>query len=184
MISKNGVRILTPMEFDKLSRAITKYDYKILLSIALYTGMRYVELRRLQRHPEWFLKDRNCIHLPKEAMKKKKRKMQDRYVYLVPASLNYLDMFFKIRKLPRIQQWNNLLKNWAFKANLGSEGISAKITRKTWESWLAISNKDKIEMVCMNQGHTQFIAIKHYLNLPFTDEEKQQICNRTAGWMI
>jgi integrase len=183
MIEKNGVRILTPFEFDRLLNAITKQDYKILLNVALYTGARYVELQRLQKHPEWLKMDRRCIYFPREAQRKKKRKLKDRYVYLTSAALNYIPLFFKIRKLPLIQQWNQLLKAWAEKAGIGGDGISAKTTRKTWESWLAVSYPDRLDHVCMNQGHTNLIAMRHYLQLPFTDDEKREIKNRTVGWM-
>lgn len=182
MIEKNGVRILTPSEFDRLHDAITKQDYKIMLNVALYTGMRYVELQRFQKNPEWLMKDRRCIYLPKQGQKKNKRKLRDRYVYLSTLVLNYIDLFFKIRKMPATQQWNLLLKSWVEKAGIGGN-ISAKTTRKTWESWLAISYPNRLDQICMNQGHTNLTAVRHYLQLPFSEEEIREIKNRTAGWM-
>jgi len=183
VIVKNGVRILTPYEFDRLYGAVKKWDYQVLLNVALYTGMRYVELQRLQKHREWFNPVRRCIYLPKEAQRKKKRKFADRYVHLTPSAMHYIPMFFKIRKLPKIQQWNKWLKWWAERSGIGKEGVSAKTTRKTWESWLVISYPDKVAQICMNQGHTDTTAIQHYIQLPFSEEERREIKIRTAGWM-
>lgn len=182
-ILKNGIRILTPREFDALHTAITKPDYKTLLTSALNTGMRYVELQRLQSRQEWLDPDRRCIHLPKEASRKKRRTMPDRYVYLCPPIVLQMQLFFKVRLLPRIQQWNTLLARWAIGAGIGKEGVSSKMTRKTWECWLAVSYPDRLAQIAMNQGHTQLVALQHYLQMPFDAQEKVEIRNRTAGWM-
>jgi len=182
-IIKEGVRVLTPAEFDAIQNVIKKQDFKIILNVALYTGMRYVELQRFQQHKEWLKADRRCIYLPREASRKKRRTLRDRYVYLTPQGLSFVQLFFKVRKMPSIQHWNIRLKQWAEKAGIGTEGISAKTTRKTWESWLAVSYPDKLDLIAMNQGHTNLTALRHYLQLPFTDEEKAEIKNRTAGWM-
>ncbi len=39
-----------------------------------------------------------------------------------------------------------------------------------------------IVLVAMNMGHTNLTAMQHYLNIPFTKEEIEQIKVRTVGW--
>ncbi len=35
----------------------------------------------------------------------------------------------------------------------------------------------------MSQGHTEMVSMRHYLNLPFTREEMEEIRIRTDGWI-
>ena len=184
MILKEGVRILTPQEYDAIRDSAKRYYHQVMLDAALYTGMRYVELQRFQNHPEWFQKDRRAIYLPPEAQQKKERKFKDRYVYLSNVGMYAVQYFLSLKeRLPSIQAWNKNLKRWAEKAGLDLTGISAKTTRKTWESWLVTSFPDKIPLICMNQGHTEVTSMNHYQQLPFTNAEKEEIRVRTAGWM-
>ena len=184
MILKEGIRILTPREYDALKDAARKHYHQIMLDAALYTGMRYIELQRFQKHLEWFQKERRAIYLPPEAQLKKERKFKDRYVYLSNIGMYAVQYFLTLKeKLPSIQAWNKNLKRWAVKVGLDSNGISAKTLRKTWESWLVVSFPDKIPLICMNQGHTEITSMRHYQQLPFTKTEKEEIRERTAGWM-
>ncbi|MBO8183148.1 MAG: site-specific integrase [Archaeoglobus sp.] len=184
MILKEGVRILTPQEYDALRDAANKHYHQIMLDAALYTGMRYVELKRFQEHPEWFHKERRAIYLPPEAQLKKERKFKDRYVYLSNVGMYAIQYFLALKeRLPSIQAWDKNLKRWAAKAGLDPAGISAKTMRKTWESWLVVSFPDKVPLICMNQGHTEITSMNHYMQLPFSKAEREEIKERTAGWM-
>ena len=184
MILKKGIRILTPQEYDMLRDGAMEQHHQIMLDTALFTGMRYVELKRFQRHPEWFNKQRRTIYLPPEAQQKKKRKFKDRYVYLSNMGMYAVQLFLSLKeRLPSIQAWDENLRRWAEKSGLNPEGISAKTCRKTWESWLVVSYPDKIPLICMNQGHSELTAMAHYQQLPFTKEEKEEIKARTSGWM-
>ena len=51
-IIKGGVRILRPSEY-KMIRESVKRDKQILLDCVLLTGMRYEELLRLRKNPDW-----------------------------------------------------------------------------------------------------------------------------------
>ncbi|RLI79125.1 site-specific integrase [Archaeoglobales archaeon] len=184
VILKKGVRILTPNEYEKLRDGAKKQHHQIMLDMALFSGMRYVELKRFQEHPEWLNKQRKTIYLPPDAQQKKKRKFKDRYVYLSNMGMYAVQLFLSLKeKLPSIQAWDENLKRWAEKSGLDPTGISAKTTRKTWESWLVVSYPDKIPLICMNQGHSELTAMAHYQQLPFTREEKEEIKVRTSGWM-
>ncbi len=184
-IIKNGVRILRPREYDTLIDTIfrkdLKYGYREIINALLYTGMRYVELQRFQKHPEWFDKKTRSIYLPPEASRKKKRTMRERYVYLSTQGITHIENFILyVDKMPDRIILNNMLSFWGKKAELGR--ISVKTFRKTWESWLVVSYPNAIPLIAMSQGHTMITAMNHYLNLPFTDEDIEEIKVRTAGW--
>ena len=184
-IIKNGVRILRPREYDTLLDTIfrkdLKYRYREILNALLYTGMRYVELQRFQKHPEWFDKKTRSIYLPPEASRKKKRTMKERYVYLSTQGITHVENFILYAdSTPDRIVLNNMLNFWGNKAGLGR--ISVKTFRKTWESWLVVSYPNALALIAMSQGHTTFTAMNHYLNLPFTDEDIEEIKVRTAGW--
>ena len=78
-ILRNGVRILRPSEVRLIVNEI-KPDYQIMFKTLLLTGMRYVEAKRFQNHPEWFEGD--FINLPNSAMLKQKAKMSERSIRL------------------------------------------------------------------------------------------------------
>ncbi len=191
-IIKAGTRILRPAEYDALldqiKRLKTKYKYREIANALLYTGMRWVELERFHTHDtdpknreKWFDRRAMVIYLPREASRKKKRTMPDRYVYLSSQGITHVENFLRyVDKLPGRVSLNNLLALWGKKANLGR--ISVKTFRKTWESWLVAAYPNLIPLIAMSQGHTEITAMRHYLNLPFTKEDLEEIKIRTAGW--
>jgi len=182
-ILKGGVRILRPSEYELLRSAIPKLYLQVILDTALFTGMRWVELQRFQRHPEWYSAD-GYIYLPKEASRKKKRIMKDRYVYLSARGKTAVDFFLRLKKrVPSRRAWNENLKRWAEKAEINPEGLCAKTTRKTWESWLMTAYPDRAVLIAMNQGHTELVSMEHYLNLPFSRDDIEKIKEYTYGWM-
>lgn len=92
----NNVRILRPDECKHLVNCIPKHNYQIMFKALLYSGARYVELKRFHKHHEWF--DGDFIHLPKFAMKKKKRKQLERWVRLNPAGKEIIKSFLQIKQ--------------------------------------------------------------------------------------
>ena len=186
-IIKNGVRILRPAEYDMLLDTIYrrrgKYRYREIINALLYTGMRYIELQRFREHPEWFDKKTRSIYLPPEASKKRKRTMRERYVYLSTQGIIHVENFILyVEDMPDRVTLNNTLRYWGKKSGLGEKGISVKTFRKTWESWLVVSYPTALPLIAMSQGHTLITAMQHYLNLPFTKEDIEEIKIRTAGW--
>jgi integrase len=186
-IIKNGIRIFRPSEYDSLLEAIyrkkAKYHYREILNALLYTGMRYVELERFHSHPEWFDKKAKAIFLPAEASRKKKRTMRERWVYLSTEGVIHTENFILyVDQLPRRETLDNTLRIWGRNSGLGEKGIYVKSFRKTWESWLVVSYPTALPLIAMSQGHTLFTAMNHYLNIPFTKEDIEEIKIRTAGW--
>ena len=182
-ILKGGVRILRPQEYENLRMAIPKMEHQIILDSLLFTGMRYVELERFSAHAKWYDPQGGYIYLPPEASKKRKRKMRERYVYLSSRGKAIIPLFLKLKGgLPSRTAWNEDMRRWGEYAGIGTEGLCAKTTRKTWESWLMVSYPDKALLIAMSQGHTQITALNHYLNLPFSKEERERIKSYTDGW--
>ena len=182
-ILKGGVRILRPREYEALREAIPKMHHQIILDTALFTGMRWVELQRFKNHPEWYDPNTGTIYLPPEASRKKKRTLKERYVYLSSRGKAIIPLFLKMKEdLPSRIAWNENLKRWGAKAGIGSIGLCAKTTRKTWESWLITSFPERSILIAMSQGHTEITAMKHYLNLPFTEEDIRKIKEYTSGF--
>jgi len=182
-ILKSGVRILRPDEYEALRNAIKSMEHQIILDTALLTGMRWVELERFKKHPEWYDPKGGYIYLPKEASRKKKRTLKERYVYLSSRGKAIVPLFLKIdRSIPSRITWNENLKRWAKYVGIDPIGLSAKSTRKTWESWLVATYPERILLISMSQGHTAITAMNHYLNLPFDEDTKRKIKEYTAGW--
>ena len=176
-IIKENVRILRPTECTQLINAISKNDHRIMFKALLYSGCRYAELKRLKSNPEWF--DGNFIYLP--SLKKKCRQAQ-RWVRLNPVGRTIIDIYLHSKsELPHIIGWNENLKRWAEKS-IGSNSISAKTTRKTWESWLFYYYGNRVE-IYQSQGHTLKVSMEHYLNLPFIESEKQEMKPFVEGWL-
>ena len=187
-IIKGRIRILRPYEYDSLLDAIyrknTKHRYREILNALLFTGMRYVEFQRFMKNKDWFDKKTRSIYLPPEASRKKKRTMKERYVYLSTQGLIHVENFvLYVEQMPDRVSLNNIIRYWGKKAGLGDTGQSVKTFRKTWESWLVVSYPNYLPHIAMSQGHTLITAINHYLNLPFTKEDVEEIKLRTAGWL-
>ena len=179
-IIKSRVRILRPNEYEQLRLNIS-LEKQTQLDVLLLGGMRYVEAQRLQKNPEWF--DGNFIHLPEGAQKKKKRKQRERWIRLNPLAKAKIPYFFEGKLLPNINSWNFWLKRVGEKSGIGSKGLSAKTTRKTWESWLAFYYPSQISLIFLSQGHTDLVSLQHYLNMPFLESDKVEMKNWVEGWI-
>ena len=174
---------MRPEEYEALRETIPKMEHQIILDSLLFTGMRYVELERFYAHAKWYEPQGGYIYLPPEASKKRKRKMKERYVYLSSRGKAIIPLFLKLKKeLPSRIAWNEDMRRWGEKAGIDVKGLSAKTTRKTWESWLMVSYPEKALIIAMSQGHTTITALNHYLNLPFSKEDVERIKSYTDGW--
>ena len=127
-ILKGKVRILRPSEY-KVIRESVKRDKQILLDSLLLTGMRYEELLRLRKNPDWL--SGKFIYLTDWAEKKAKRKQKQRTVNLSIMGRSVLPQFFEV-KIPS----RSAFDKWLHYNFLLVEGLSAKSFRKTYGSWL------------------------------------------------
>ena len=179
IVTKSGTRILRPSEFKALINAVDKIENKENLEALLYTGARYSELLVLQNEPKLF--KGNAIKMPAV---KKKRTHNERYIRLNPQGIRAIEYFLRHeRQLPAYQGWDVNLKRWALKAEIDPQGITVKTTRKTFESWLVTKYPRSLEYVFLSQGHNQMTALRFYLMLPFTDQDKIEMEAYTSGWI-
>lgn len=181
-IMKGGVRILRPQEFRLIVEPL-KSDYQIMLKTLLLTGMRYVEARRFQNHPEWY--DGDFVNLPHGSMLKKKAKMSERSIRLNSLGKTLVPLFLNLdRKLPSRSAWRGDLRRWASNVGLKPDGLCAKTTRKTWESWLIFYfGENRIMLIMNSQGHDRTTSISHYQGMPFTEKDKIDMKEYVEGWI-
>jgi hypothetical protein len=178
-IIKSGTRILRPSEYEILRNSL-KSKYQDKLDGLLLTGMRYVEAKRFLEHPEWY--DGTFIHLPEFAQKKAKRKQLERWIRLSDLGRMIIPRFLKC-KLPSRTAWNQNMRRWGKNAGIGDEGMCAKTTRKTYESWLCFYFPEQIHKVFGSQGHDDITSLQHYLSMPFVDEDKKLMRKWVEGWI-
>jgi integrase len=91
--------------------------------------------------------------------------------------------FFSSRKPPVESVWNRDLRKWAEIAGVNPYGISAKTTRKTLESWMIAGGMVE-STVCLRQGHTNLVSMKHYQELAFADDELRDIKKQLTAWNL
>jgi len=182
-ILKSKSRILRPIECRALIDAIPKPEHKTLFEVCLYTGCRICEIRALKECPEWF--DGRFIKLcVGEAVHKHKIVNKDRWVRLNPVGRMAVRAYLMLdMNLPSNVTWRLNLRRWARYADISEDGLSAKCLRKTWESWLAFYYPDRVLEIIMSQGHTEKICVQHYLNLPFTEDDRKQMTEFVDGWI-
>jgi len=174
---KSQVRILRPAEYEVI-RKVVKPDQAIMLDGLLLTGMRYVEARRFQQHPEWL--ERTFIHVPSL---KVKAKQKERWIRLSSYAQQVIPLFLKGTKLSGKATFDKNLKRWAQKAGIDPIGLCAKTTRKTMESWLVFYYPDRIVNIMQSQGHDTLTSLEHYLNLPFDNVDKEAMKKWLDGWI-
>lgn len=182
-ILKNNVRILRPIEFKAILNEIKKPHHRVMLQTLMFTGMRYIEVKRLKEHPRWF--DGNFIKICfGKGIKKQQIRNKERWVRLnnlgkmvVPY---YLDL---LKPLPTNQTWRENMRRWGEAADLDPVGLCPKTTRKTWESWLVYFYPGRLLNIIQSQGHTSEIAMEHYLNCPFTETDVLQMKEYVSGWI-
>ncbi|MCX6682147.1 MAG: hypothetical protein NTY71_04085 [Methanoregula sp.] len=186
IIIKQGARILTPDEYEAL-RSHLNPKHRLIFDAMLFSGMRGAEFWRFFQHPEWFNEKRGYIHLPKSAVLKKKAGQREREIMLSNIGSRSIRDFVgavrnkEIKYISRFA-WFFDLKRAARKAGIGDEGITPKLTRKTWVSWLMACFPDDGLRISSSLGHSVDILQKHYLSVVFSDQEKQKIRMYVSGW--
>lgn len=179
LILKGRTRILRPSEVRAIVNAIPKNEYKDKFEALLYSGARYSEMKYLFNHPRCLLT--NTIKMPSF---KKRARFQERYIKLNSPGIRAVSYFLRSKKnLPSYVTWKENLERWAKLANVDPKGIGPKTTRKTWESWLVTQFSNQLEHIFLSQGHTQMVALKYYLMIPFTEEDKEDMKFYTDGWI-
>jgi len=187
----NGSRVLTPGEVTLIREVISKPSNRALFDLMIYSGLRLEEVRQLVEHPEIFNEERKSILI---RSKKVKATQKTRNVILSDKGVDAVKAFIQSPKMPSSSSaWQMNLIRWSRQAGLSPlpdrsgeagnvYGINVRTSRKTWESWLVTAYPNRAVEIAMSQGHTESVAIKHYLNCNFTREEKDSILNEVMGW--
>lgn len=186
----NGSRVLTPHEVYALRSVISKPSLLALFNLLLYSGMRLSEVRQLVENPGLFDEERKTILI---VSGKAKATQRDRNILLNEKGLQAVREFLKNPVYPQSPfAWQKNLIRWCRAAHLeelqivehesNRYGVTVRSTRKTWESWLMTCHEDKAVRIALSQGHKESTQIGHYLNLLFTDEEYNQICEEVSDW--
>ena len=176
---KFEVRILRPVEFEKLRDAMDPDTRKICTALLL-TGMRYAGLKRLRENSDWL--DGKFVHLPRESMLKVKAKQRERAMRLSDMGKTLVpDLFQSSFPLPKLPALGMKLRRLSKRILEGSP-VNNKTFRKTWESWLVFYYPDKSLQIALSQGHTTTTQYEHYLNIPFADEDRREMRKWVEGW--
>jgi len=145
----------------------------------------------LVEHPEIFDEERRVLVIKSG---KAKASQKTRNVILSDNGLEAVRAFLQAPKMPASSSaWQTNLIRWSKIAGLSPlpdrsggggnvYGITVRTTRKTWESWLLTAYEGKAVKIALSQGHTESTALGHYLNLSFTDQERESIVEEVRGW--
>jgi len=183
ILTVKNVRVFRPWEAKQFIKAIPKKENRTNFEALLYSGMRYKETQRLLEKPEMFEPNNHRIHLNSYAIRKKKIKMKERYVILNPIGVRVIEAYIEQQHpLPNYGAWRKNLKRWARFANIDDRRLSPKTTRKSYEGWLVTSYPDMSNIVFISQGHTDMVALRHYVTLPFTPQDKLDMKEFIYGW--
>jgi len=188
----NGSRVLTPTESDAMRAVIAKPSNRLLFDLLTFTGLRLTEVQQLVAFPNVYDPERRIITIRSG---KALATQRTRNVRLCDRGVAAVERFLERPKVPASSSaWQQNLIRWARAARLvpipGKEhdaynpcGLTVRTTRKTLESWLLASYPAMATYVALSQGHTEITAMRHYLNLSFTPEERAMIADQVAGWL-
>ena len=185
---KADARILTPRDYNKFRDGFKSKHHKLLFDATLYSGMRIEEFWRMIEHPEWFDYNRMCIHLPRGSILKVKCKQKERDVLLSSLGTRIIkDLFDSVRagEIKHISRrgWNDDIVRAARRAGFSNlNGFVPKMARKTYISWMMAVIPDDGLRISASSGHSPSTLIGHYLNTPFTPEERNEIKMHIQGW--
>ena len=142
-------------------------------------------------HPEIFDEERRLLVIKSG---KAKASQKSRNVILSDKGVEAVRAFLQAPKMPASSSaWQTNLIRWSKIAGLSplpgrSEeggnifGITVRTSRKSLESWLLTAYPDRAAWIALSQGHTETTALGHYLNVSFTDQEREDIIEEVRGW--
>lgn len=185
-----GSRIFTPVEVERIQKVISKPSLLALFNLLLFTGMRLSEVAQLAAKPLLFDDVRGRIEIHST---KTKATAPVRWVRLNDQGIKAVREYLKNPYVPSCSStWQNNLIRWCRQAHLtefcypdspsNPYKVTVRTSRKTWESWLIASFEDKFLTITKSQGHNETVALKHYIDFGFMQDELEQIAGYTAGW--
>jgi integrase len=174
IILKQGARILFPEDYQKLRDQMPEY-YQRICDAMLLSGMRPIEFERYD--PSWYRGSRRVLQLPEDSCLKQKCKFKARTIRLSLAGCDAFDKLTPeiLKKRPKRVAFRDALLRYAKLAELGTEGITPKMFRKTLVSWLVSCWPEKSLHIQASMGHDADTIVNNYLGLGFTREQNEQI---------
>lgn len=181
-ILKMNSRILRPGEYKDIRREL-KPHLQLIADGLLYTHTRIEEFWRLLDHPEWYKVDREVIDLPRGSILKEKARQKERTVLLSYAGVRVVEEITQRGDVAPMSRkvLGEDLKRAAVRAGIDPTGISPKMFRKTYVSWLMATMPEKSLFIATSAGHTPQVMIDHYLNLGL-GKYKEDILPHVVGW--
>jgi len=178
-IIKQGAQILTPDEYEKMREHLNP-KHRLLFDGMLFTGMRIEEFWRFVSNPQWFHAERQYVELPPGSILKIKAKQRERLVMLSNIGTRAMMDLVSAIKRKEIEHitpagWRQNVTRAAAKAGLDPKGITPKMLRKTWVSWLMAAYPEDGLRVASSAGHDIRTMQVHYLSLPFSNVERERI---------
>ena len=184
-IIKQGARILTPTEYEKLREKMPGY-YQLICDATLLSGMRPVEFERFE--PSWYRGSRRVIEMPKDSCLKQKCKFVARTIKLSLPGCDAFDKLvseqvkYKGKMVPVLSvrskrvAFRDALIRYAESAGIGTEGITPKMFRKTCVSWLVAALPEGSRMyIQSSMGHDTDTIVNNYLGIVFTRDEIEKM---------
>jgi integrase len=145
--------------------------------------MRVEELRWFVEHPEAYKASRRCISLTRAATKKVKVVRTERDIMLTLRGCEAVELLIKVKPvIAERAAMGEALQRAAVYAEIGKEGISPKMFRKTFLSWLVAASPEKYFNIAMSAGHTINILQKHYAAIAFQREDVTAMREYVKGW--
>jgi integrase len=176
-----------PVSEFKALRNELDTDYRIIVDVAINTGLRMVELWAVRDHREWFKPGRRIIDLPAAgAAKKPKMKETDRTIVLTERGVYAMENFYQNPpKYKSRATMNQSLKRAAVRAGIDPNGINSKSFRKILISWLFETRKELgIDLVdiASSMGHTKDVMMDKYAGMRFSQQEHDDMLEFVKGW--
>jgi len=156
-------------------------DDLINFEMTFMLGMRYEEAKWAQNHPENYDKEAGNFKI---STNKVKVKDKIRLVRLSTKARNIIQSFFNAdKKLPTMDGWNKKLKYYAKLSGMSDAGISSRMMRKTYESWLMFYYPDRKYEILQSQGHSELTALRHYIKTSYNEKDKIIMKEFVDGWI-
>lgn len=181
-----NTRVLMPSEYIKLRKAIAAGDdnnqkYPVLLDFLLHTGMRLVEAQSTT--PDMYRASRRVI--AGVSCAKVKCKASQRTVMLSLPGCDAVEAWLKSGyAIPNRAAMHVTLKRYAELSGIGSDGVTAKMFRKTLASWLMACYPEMEMYISASMGHSRATLQKHYLGHGFPRAEVDLAREMLQGWGV
>jgi len=177
-LSVDWKRYLQPDEVELLLRAIPKYDLRVKFKVLLYTGCRYTEVERLFHNPGWYKNGKILMR-----SEKPESVHAYRFIQLNRQGQEAVEAFFELDKpMPSTNTWTENLRRWAKRALICDAPMDCRVTRRTWESYLAFMYPDCLPLIALSMGHNTETALRFYVSFPFDESDRQRMFQYTSGF--